>query len=83
MTRNTCLTLVADYVSELRIKASTISYITQQFQPSLKKKKERKKKKKELNGEQDAPQSNHLEVLRHHIHWAAEPDHCQSEFSIH
>lgn len=50
MTRNTCLTHVADCVSELRIKASSISYITQQFQPSLKKKrkkKERKKKKKE------------------------------------
>lgn len=72
MTRNTCLTHVADCVSELRIKASSISYITQQFQPSLKKKKKgKRKRKKELNGEQDAPQSNHLEILRHHIHWTA------------
>lgn len=71
-------------LSELRIKTSAIPSITQQFQPNLKKKKKKKwKRKKELNGEQESKLSNHQEVLRHHIHWTAEPYHCLSKFSIH
>lgn len=69
-------------LSELRIKTSAIPSITQQFQPNLKKKK-KWKRKKELNGEQESKLSNHQEVLRHHIHWTAEPYHCLSKFSIH